>query len=731
MTTQPDRAVTNDAPERAPARPETNNIQCNADGKCFRDAKTLTETFPNTASAHLPAVEVIADKSATMSQKATAAQHLFEHSEKDANGRVSFKVKEGDTEREYSISSVKAGAKTNINAIFTKDAQGADHPVLRWVDRGGRIEQQVGAHGRVNFESKYATEKMPDNSVAHVGNSHRPAPAHHSERQGLVHTAERLPPEPTTSDRAKSKYDRHGETPERRAEPTDRASRPTSIDGTAATRPVSDWNHFYRAQTRGNNCLPAAMSMMYADWAKGSPASGGELSQIEHVTHVGGSGGYTGSASDIGKQAQSIIPGLRTEAFQGLDRRALGAELDKQLAQGHTVIAGIKSPYSSNNHYIYVAGKDNHGNYLIGDSGRQGGGILGKTIGREDLLNRMMSRNGGSRMVAGHSDATTPATNVEGTAASRYAHLSSSRGAHERPAPQERTETRPQPVPETRTEARPQPRPETRTETRPQPRTEARPEARIEARTEHPPSGSDRIAHKLPHAIVDVPKDLDPTKPIHFVTHFNGWGSSFEHAYRSAQLDEQMRNAPPNTVLISARWQDHQFSKNSSLNAFAAGGGLRSTLAEAFKGVPELQRTGLAPGDTLGLSSFSAGYNAVNNVLADKALANRVTKITMFDSPSSKVRGFVYDHLRDFAEGKRQLTVISGDWRSKDYRAFSSELSRQFRAAKIDPGQYIYDGRKSPDRPDMEAARSKGLSFIYTKTNHSNIPGKWFAAGAF
>jgi hypothetical protein len=450
------------------------------------------------------------------------------------------------------------------------------------------------------------------------------------------------------------------------------------------------------------------MSMMRADWATGAPANDNELRQIEQATGVGASGPYTGSTQDIARQASSMIPGLQTHVYEGLNRQALGAALDQELAHGHTVIAGIKSPYSGDNHYIYVAGKDQSGNYMIGDSGRRGGGLLGPSIGREDLLNRMMARGGGDRMVAGWTDAATPATRLATTAAGRYAFMNRNaptdpgRGPGTVP-PEQYGQGELDPQQYGRPELGPQ---QYSRDGSPFPPERCRPRE-----SDVPGQPGERHQIRLNGMVVDVPNNLDPSKPINFMTYFNGFGSSYSDEYREKHLGDQMKNAPPNTVLIAARWQDQEHSRNPAHSTFDRNGDLRGVLGQVFQGVPELHRQGLQPGDTLGLSGFSAGYNAVGKVLSDRALASRVTNIVMLDSPSSAVHQFVSDHLGDFANGTRRLSMVAGDWRAADYSQFASSLRQQLQRSGLN--------------------EARGISFARTHTAHGSIPGEWFGRAAF
>jgi hypothetical protein len=120
---------------------------------------------------------ILTSPTASMADKAAASMRLYDSLPKDEKGRAHIKLKDGNTEREYEISKETLKSGVNVNAIFTKDEQGKDHPVLRWVDRGGKLEQQKDSAGNgVDFRSNYAREKMQDSNIAKLGPSNGEKP---------------------------------------------------------------------------------------------------------------------------------------------------------------------------------------------------------------------------------------------------------------------------------------------------------------------------------------------------------------------------------------------------------------------------------------------------------------------------------------------------------------------------------------------------------------------------
>lgn len=240
------------------------------------------------------------------------------------------------------------------------------------------------------------------------------------------------------------------------------------------------------------------------------------------------------------------------------------------------------------------------------------------------------------------------------------------------------------------------------------------------------PEQSERRQITLKDAVVNLPRDLDPSKPIRFITYFNGFRSSHVDDYRNGNFHSQMANAPPNTVLISARWQDVEHSENAAHNQFIQNGGLRGVLKKVFGDVPELQRRDLRPNDTISLVGFSAGYHAVGKALSDRSLSANVRQIVMLDSPSSTVRQYVSDNLSAFMRGEKQLVAVAGTWRRADYEQFSNSLNEQIRRRGGSPSAI-----SANINIDRDPITQRPLMFLNTTTRHGSIPARWLGRVAF
>lgn len=192
-----------------------------------------------------------------------------------------------------------------------------------------------------------------------------------------------------------------------------------AADGVNMRRTFNDRKTFFRAQNDSHSCSAFAMGMMAADHLKGSPISDKEATGFKKLAGTT-SHGYRGSLDDMASQLGSV--GLNTKAYKfdkfgDEEMKALNAELDK----GHTAVARVQNDRTGNSHYIYVAGRDNDGNYIIGDPDRRNKNNKGP-ISPERLKKLMSNRMPDGGFVAGWAAKEGKAENIPGSIAFRNAH---------------------------------------------------------------------------------------------------------------------------------------------------------------------------------------------------------------------------------------------------------------------------------------------------------------------
>lgn len=202
-----------------------------------------------------------------------------------------------------------------------------------------------------------------------------------------------------------------------------------AADGVKMRRNFSDRKTFFRAQNDSHSCSAFAMGMMAADHLKGSPISDKEATGFKKLAGTT-SHGYRGSLDDMASQLESV--GLNTKAYKfnkfGKEElKALDAELDK----GHTAVARVQNDRTGNSHYIYVAGRDADGNYIIGDPDRRNKNNTGP-VSPERLMKLMSNRMPDGGFVAGWAAKEGKAESIPGSIAYRNAHTRNIRDGADR-----------------------------------------------------------------------------------------------------------------------------------------------------------------------------------------------------------------------------------------------------------------------------------------------------------
>lgn len=206
-----------------------------------------------------------------------------------------------------------------------------------------------------------------------------------------------LPPEQDAPPERRERP-RRRELPQRRdASPREEAPEKVRPTG-RVVREAADRSRFYRHQDDGVSCSAFSMAMMASDHMLGRPIRyGDEAYQFKKLAGVTRHG-YRGSLETMADQLRSI--GLEARAYQYRRFGQQGmADLNRELDQGHGVVARVVNPRTGNRHYIYVAGRTADGDYIVGDPDRGNRSHMSPVS--PEALFRMMSKRDG--FVAGWS----------------------------------------------------------------------------------------------------------------------------------------------------------------------------------------------------------------------------------------------------------------------------------------------------------------------------------------
>lgn len=219
--------------------------------------------------------------------------------------------------------------------------------------------------------------------------------------------------------------------PERRTEPgpgrdsergSERESPGVAPDpGGNVSRSNAERSSFYRHQDDGVSCSAFSMAMMVSDHLLGRPVQYGKEAHSFKVLAGVTKHGYRGSLETMAGQLRST--GLEAKAYEyGTFGKKGMADLDAELAKGHSAVARVRNPHTGNAHYIYIAGRTADGRYIVGDPDRYNRNHM-EPVSAKHLLSMMSHRNG---FVAGWAGRDSDAIRTPGTFAYRYSNRGTS-----------------------------------------------------------------------------------------------------------------------------------------------------------------------------------------------------------------------------------------------------------------------------------------------------------------
>jgi hypothetical protein len=367
---------------------------------------------------------------ATIKQKMDAMTTIYKDSEKGKDGRVQVTLNDGGKERIFEINSLAAAKDVHLLQLSTRDAQGKSHPVLRGVERNGEIEQQRNKDGsKADYRGDWWTANSKDSTVSKFSQEtklpnqelqpkledkpkleekpkqdEKPAPVETDKGKTAPIVEDRtvLPefaPIPRNRPDFKPEAEKQEPQPERRRReeiiiPWKNKERDGQDTNPGAVRSISELSKFYTRQDDAYSCSAFAVGMAKADHRLGRPIRHGSESQaLKDLTKTNGIG-YRGTLETLAGQMRQT--GLEAKPYSygmgNVGEQAM-QDLNRELAKGHSAVAKVINPHTGNPHYIYIAGRDANGQYILGDPDRKNTQHF-KPVSQQ-YLQRMMSRRDG------------------------------------------------------------------------------------------------------------------------------------------------------------------------------------------------------------------------------------------------------------------------------------------------------------------------------------------------
>jgi hypothetical protein len=233
-----------------------------------------------------------------------------------------------------------------------------------------------------------------------------------------------------------------------------------------------------------------------------------------------------------------------------------------------------------------------------------------------------------------------------------------------------------------------------------------------------------------PDALVRLPGNFDPSRPMSLVIYNHGFVDSAKSAVTNADLSQQMAKAPPNTVLVVPEWQKVPGSRTGNQGTFDKASMFSGMLQDVFDSIPELKGMSIRNVDDIRIVAHSAGYGPTETELYQNDLGGKVSSVTLLDSLYDS-RGFdpwIQANLKDLSEGKKQFNNIFGESTAKYSKEQAQRVEDMLIKAGLPKSSMLTDYDHGKDVMDPSTLAQHPIVFKYSdatidgKGAHMSLP---------
>lgn len=234
----------------------------------------------------------------------------------------------------------------------------------------------------------------------------------------------------------------------------------------------------------------------------------------------------------------------------------------------------------------------------------------------------------------------------------------------------------------------------------------------------------------LPDALIRLPKNFDPSKPINLVVYNHGYRDSIQSALVNAELGRQMDLAPPNTVLFLPEWQEFPAASNAKDGDFGDRNLFKNMVQEVFDKTPELKGRTWNDVKNFDVISHSGGDKAVVSIVNANGLGDKITSITLLDSTyviGNQLDWWLKLNVHDLASGRKQFRSIYKDTASQS-RDQADRLRQFLTQARLPADRVYQDDRRGTGAMSADEIARNPIIYKYSdatyngKGPHTSLP---------
>jgi hypothetical protein len=239
---------------------------------------------------------------------------------------------------------------------------------------------------------------------------------------------------------------------------------------------------------------------------------------------------------------------------------------------------------------------------------------------------------------------------------------------------------------------------------------------------------------RVPGMVVRMPENYDPCKPINVLVYNHGFGSTAKSAIKESDFEAQMKNAPPNTVMVIPEWQANPASRSGAQGAFGEKGHFDHKMDEVFAKIPGLKGRSVNDVANVSIVAHSAGYGPTETEIYGNKISSKVKSITLLDSLYDP-KGFdkwLKDNIHDLAAGNKQFTNIYHGTADNSV-AEAQRVQEMLKKAGLPEDNFYWEKGNGKRVIGGDELARHSIVFKYSsatiagKDPHSSLPGIYLA----
>jgi hypothetical protein len=233
--------------------------------------------------------------------------------------------------------------------------------------------------------------------------------------------------------------------------------------------------------------------------------------------------------------------------------------------------------------------------------------------------------------------------------------------------------------------------------------------------------------HATSDAVVRVPRNFDPSQPIHLVIFNHGMYDNARSSFDKFNLNAQMEKAPPNTILVVPEWMAQPAGgRNTNQGNFRNPNTFPAMLQDVFNSLsqndPRFRGKSLNDVDSIGIVAHSAGGSPAMTEMSGmlQSKVNSVTLLAAYYSgnTSNFFSQWISANRNELAQGTKRFY----NFYDNSTAGFSQNQAGQIQRMMPPGTRMMFDLRGNTIAGTDDIARNSIIVQNASRVGHMNLP---------